>query len=279
MGGYNRPIKGELTVDRFVIPYRVYENHGPHIVCLNGVQQSMAMWSSFLARFASNYRILVFDFPNQGKGLVLSGSAKISLDEQTGIVHEVMKAARVNKEATLCAASWGGVVAIVFAIKYPDAVRRLILASLGTRPNKNMVQTIQRAFEIDAANRNQMAETLINSFGHDLSPSVKKKISRQFLTMSREQLNAFYEHGLFVMSTKTITDLVNLRDIRIKTTLIIGEKDTIIDLEDVRFLALQIPNAEIKEVKNVGHFLHLEREEVLDIYEDILSTTDISANR
>jgi pimeloyl-ACP methyl ester carboxylesterase len=142
-----------------------------------------------------------------------------------------------------------------------------------------MVQTIQRAFEIDAANRNQMAETLINSFGHDLSPSVKKKISRQFLTMSREQLNAFYEHGLFVMSTKTITDLVNLRDIRIKTTLIIGEKDTIIDLEDVRSLALQIPNAEIKVVKNVGHFLHLEREEVLDIYEDILSTTDISTNR
>ena len=72
---------------------------------------------------------------------------------------------------------------------------------------------------------------------------------------------------------------MNLRDIRIKTTLIIGEKDTIIDLEDVRFLALQIPNAEIKVVKNVGHFLHLEREEVLDIYEDILSTTDISANR
>jgi pimeloyl-ACP methyl ester carboxylesterase len=146
----------------------------------------------------------------------------------------------------------------------------MILASLGTRPNRNMVQTIRKAFPIDEDNRDQMADTLINSFGKNLPPSVKKKISMQFRTMSKNQLNAFYEHGLFVISTKRISDLVNLKDIKIKTTLIVGEKDTIIDLEDVKFLALQIPNAEIKVVKNVGHFLHLERDEVLDVYADIL---------
>jgi len=267
---YVRPTKGTLTVDRFVIPYRVYENDGPHIVCLNGVQQSMAMWSTFIARFTRDYRIVLFDFPNQGKGLVRSGLEKVSLEEQVSILHEVMKAARVNKEATLCAASWGGVVAVSFAVKYPEAVTRMILASLGTRPNRNMVQTIRKAFPIDEDNRDQMADTLINSFGKNLPPSVKKKISMQFRTMSKNQLNAFYEHGLFVISTKRISDLVNLKDIKIKTTLIVGEKDTIIDLEDVKFLALQIPNAEIKVVKNVGHFLHLERDEVLDVYADIL---------
>jgi len=64
--------------------------------------------------------------------------------------------------------------------------------------------------------------------------------------------------------------MVDLRSIKAKTILLNGEKDAIIDLEDVKFLASQIPNCESRIVKDVGHFLHMEREEVLDIYEDIL---------
>ena len=52
--------------------------------------------------------------------------------------------------------------------------------------------------------------------------------------------------------------------------MIYGENDTIIDLEDVRFLASQILDCEVKIVKGAGHFLHMERQDVFDIYEDIL---------
>ncbi len=52
--------------------------------------------------------------------------------------------------------------------------------------------------------------------------------------------------------------------------MIYGEKDTIIDLEDVKFLASQIPQCEVRIVKGAGHFLHMEQEDVFDIYEDLL---------
>lgn len=263
-------VKGMIDAGRFVIPYRIYENDGPHILCINGVQQSMAMWHTFVMRYAPYYRIVLFDFPDQGKGKILSGPIFITLDEQVDILHEVIKATGTNKNVTICSASWGGIVAMAFASRYRNEVKQLCLASLGTKANDKMVETIKKGSQIDPQDRQKMADILIESFGQNLPDNIKNKIVNQFQTMSQENLRAFYEHGLFVVSTKKIGNLINLSNITAKTFLIHGEKDTIIDLEDVKFLASQIPQCEVRIVKDAGHFLHIEREDAFNIYADIL---------
>ncbi len=263
-------VKGTIESGRFVIPYRIYEHDGPHIICLNGVQQSMAMWHTLVMRYAPHYRVVLFDFPNQGKGKVTSGPIFVTLDEQVEILREVMKATGINKNVTICSASWGGIIAMAFASQYHNEVKQLCLASLGTKANDAMVKTIQKGFQIDPQNRQKMADILIESFGQNLPENVKNKIVSQFHSMSEENLRAFYEHGLFVVSTKKLGDLINLPSIKVKTFLIYGENDTIIDLEDVKFLSSQIPNSEVRVVKGAGHFLHMEQECIFDIYEDIL---------
>ena len=159
---------------------------------------------------------------------------------------------------------------MAFASQYHNEVKQLCLASLGTKANDAMVKTIQKGFQIDPQNRQKMADILIESFGQNLPENVKNKIVSQFHSMSEENLRAFYEHGLFVVSTKKLGDLINLPSIKVKTFLIYGENDTIIDLEDVKFLSSQIPNSEVRVVKGAGHFLHMEQECIFDIYEDIL---------
>jgi len=263
-------VKGTIELGRFVIPYRIYENDGPHIICLNGVQQSMAMWHSFVLRYAPHYRVVLFDFPNQGKGKVVSGPIFVTLDEQVEILRGVIKATGINKNVSVCSASWGGIVAMAFASRYHNEVKQLCLASLGTKASDAMVETIKKGFQIDPKDRQKMADILIESFGQNLPDNVKNKIVTQFHAMSQENLRAFYEHGLFVVSTKKLGDLINLSNIKEKTFLIYGEKDTIIDLEDVKFLASKIPQCEVKIVKGAGHFLHMEREDIFDVYEDFL---------
>jgi pimeloyl-ACP methyl ester carboxylesterase len=263
--------KGQVKIKRFIIPYRVYGNDGLHLVCLNGVQQSMAMWHSFVSRFSQDHKIILFDFPGQGKSSVESGSLSASIDEQVEILSGVIKATGASN-IVLCSASWGGVVAMVFATKYPQLVKRLILAGMGTRPNKKMVETIKKGCNMDDRERKAMAQVLIKSFGENLPGQIKERISKQFSAMSKESLRAFCEHGLFILSAKSLGDIVDFKNIKVETILLNGEKDTIIDLEDVKFLAAQIPNCKMKIIKNVGHFLHLEDDNVLDIYSDILST-------
>ena len=264
-------VKSVLEAGRFLIPYRIYENDGPHIVCVNGVQQSMAMWQSFISRFSRKYRIVLFDFPNQGKARIVSGPEQVSLNEQIEILKAVLDQTGTGVDATLCAASWGGVVAVGFAAMHSARIQRLVLASLGTKPNRKMVETIEKAVAVDVKNRAKMAEILLKSFGQDLPLSVKRKIIGQFHAMKEERLRAFFEHGLFVIASKSLSEVVNLQNIKAKTILLNGEKDTIIDLEDVKVLSSQIPDCEMIVVKGVGHFLHLEDAGVLDIYETILS--------
>lgn len=259
-----------LHTGRFQIPYRIYENEGPQFICVNGVQQSMAMWQSLVARFSRDYRIVLFDFPNQGKAKILVGPSQVSLDEQVEILAAMMDKAGLTRDATLCAASWGGVIAVAFASRFPDRVKRLILASLGTKPNKKMVETIKKGSGLHINNRDQMAHTLIRSFGESLPAKMKENIINQFRAMKEEALQAFYEHGLFVIASKQLSEVVDLSTIRAETILLNGENDTIIDLDDVRFLASQIPHCELRIIKGVGHFLHMENENVLDIYEEIL---------
>jgi len=263
--------KEVLHIGRFSIPYRIYENNGPQIICVNGVQQSMAMWLTFVARFGRDYRIVLFDFPNQGKGKILSGSSQVTLDEQVEILTAMMGEVELSRDASLCAASWGGVIAVAFAARYPHRVKRLVLASLGTKPNKKMVETIRKGSGLHINNREQMAQTLIRSFGESLPDKMKESIINQFRTMKEVNIQAFYEHGLFVIESKQLSEIVDLGAIKEKTILLNGEKDTIIDLDDVRFLASKIPDCELRIIKGVGHFLHMENEKVMDVYAEILS--------
>ena len=93
-----------------------------------------------------------------------------------------------------------------------------------------------------------------------------------FVQIVKRQVHSESFHGLFVVSTRQISNVVDLSKIKCKTILLNGEKDAIIDLRDVKFLASQIPNCQIRIIKGVGHFLHLEKKELLDIYADILNS-------
>ena len=67
MKNYRPTLKKNIETGRFSIPLRIYGDTGPHLVCVNGVQQSMAMWRSFVTRFSCEYQIALFDFPGRGK--------------------------------------------------------------------------------------------------------------------------------------------------------------------------------------------------------------------
>ncbi|MDH3442433.1 MAG: alpha/beta hydrolase [Deltaproteobacteria bacterium] len=265
-------VKGEIEFDRFVIPYRMCGAGERTVVFVNGLQQSMAMWHSFVRRFSRNYRIMIFDFPNHGKGRITSGSDDVSVDEQVNILDAVANVAETTSQLTVCSASWGGVVAAIYAVRNPGKVQRLILASMGTRANAKMVAMISKGFGIRLQDRLQIAETLIKTFGDDLPPSMKRKIYMQFQHMSQAGLEAFQRHGLFVLTMRELANAVDVREIKCKTIIVHGQKDTIVDEEDAVFLASQIPNADFKSIPGVGHFLHLEDDEILDIYDDILAS-------
>jgi pimeloyl-ACP methyl ester carboxylesterase len=264
------PTKGKLTVQRFIVPYRVYGAGAHTLVFVNGVQQSMAMWHSFVRRFSTTYKIVLFDLPNQGAGRIITGAVHLSLDEQVDILAAVIDKTCGAEVPTICSASWGGVIAMAYAVRHPQRVKSLILASMGTRANQKMIEMISQGLQSPVKDPLEVAATLIEGIGRDLPGPMKSKIISQFQHMGPEAFQAFLRHGSTVLSVRELGKVVDVSKVQCKATLLHGENDTIVDFDDVRYLAAQLPRSELRVIKNVGHFLHLEKEELLDVYEEIL---------
>ncbi len=263
--------KGELRVDRFLIPYRVYGEAGRFIVCVNGAQQTMAAWKSVVSYFSKDYRVVLFDFPGQGRAQVLSGPTDISVDEQVMVLRQVVLAQNVPEKFYVVGASWGGVVVLVFTSQHPELVDKVILASFSAKTSKRMLRVLNKGKELYEGGRgDEVSDLIIENFGQHLSKAYKDKICHQFGAIKDEHFRAFYAHAQLLEGGHSIDEVVELENIKAKTLIINGKHDTISDLEDLVVVSTRIPNCEIRVIEGVGHFLHNEREDILGIYGQFL---------
>lgn len=264
--------RGEITVGRFLIPYRLFGQGSRFMVCVNAAQQTMAAWRPVVNYFSKDYRLLLFDFPGQGRAQINSGSAVVALDEQVEVLHQVLSAQNASEKSIVAGASWGGIVVAVFAARFPHLVDKIILASFGIRVNEKLVQAIRAGQQLNGtATGEQVAGVIIKYFGQHLNDAFKKKMYDQFKNIKKEHLENFHAHGQLLETTKHINEVVDLHSIKAQTLIINGEMDTVMDLEDITLAAAQIANCVIKIVPGVGHFLHNESDDVLSIYRAFLS--------
>jgi pimeloyl-ACP methyl ester carboxylesterase len=239
---------------------------------VNGAQQTMAAWRPVVTYFSRDYRLLLFDFPGQGRAQIISGSAVVDLDEQVEVLNQVLSAQNAPDKAIVAGASWGGVVVAAFASRFPHLVDKIILASFGIRVNEKLVQAIREGQELNGtATGEQVADVIIKYFGQHLNEAFKKRMHDQFKNIKKEHLENFHAHGQVLKTTKHINEVVDLHSIRAQTLIINGEMDTVMDFDDITLAAAQIANCVVKIVPGVGHFLHNESDDVLAIYRDFLS--------
>jgi len=265
--------KGQIEVGRFLVPYRIYGDHGEIIVCVSGAQQTMAAWRSVVSYFSKEYIVVIFDLPGQRKGGILSGYDSISLDEQIEILYQIILRSGDTKRINLAGSSWGAIIAAAFASRYPEYVDKIILASFGVRPSKRLLETIKKGKELYGNGKShELGDLIVNNFGQRLPKAYKKRIYKQFISFDDECARAFFAHSTLIESVSNIREIVDLRNIKAKTLIINGEEDAILDLEDMNIAANQIPDCETRIVADTGHFLHLEREDILDIYREFFSS-------
>jgi pimeloyl-ACP methyl ester carboxylesterase len=242
------------------------------MVCVNAAQQSMAAWRPVVTYFSKDYRLLLFDFPGQGRAQIISGSTVVTLDEQVEVLHQVLSAQNAPGKSIVAGASWGGIVVAGFASRFPHLVDKIILASFGIRVSEKLVQAIREGQQLNGtATGGQVADVIIKYFGQHLNEAFKKKLYDQFRNIKKEHLENFHAHGQLLENTKHIDEVVDLHSIKAQTLIINGEMDTVMDLDDINLAAAQIANCTVKIIPGVGHFLHNESDDVLSIYRAFLA--------
>lgn len=263
--------KDTLLHGRFAIPLRRYGDHPDVLVCVSGVLQTMAVWRAVAKRFSRHFTVIIFDMPGVGRSRILSGGAHVTVEEQIDVVHALIGCVTPHRSLTLAGSSWGTAIAAGYAARYPDAVQQLVLSSFGMKPNAEMARIIEHAQELyDTRNYAAGADLIIRMFGEQIGETYKRQIESQFASLSDESAASFHEHCRNILTLGRLQDSVDLTRIRARTLIVNGARDRIIDLDDMWVAEQLIPDCQCRLVDGVGHFLHFERPEVLDDYEDFM---------
>src|ERR1700754_749139 len=103
--------KSVVQTGRFEVPTAIAGGTGPLIVGVNGAQQTMGSWRALVKFFVPRgWRVLLFDFPGQGRGRIIDGGPDVSLDEQVEITRAVIDSISPAAPVNLIGGSWGAVV-------------------------------------------------------------------------------------------------------------------------------------------------------------------------
>lgn len=103
------------------------EETKPCVVFLNGGMNCSEMWFKYVEKMSDEYRILIFDYPIEIK----------TVDETAQIIHEFLIKLGIEK-AFFAGASFGGMMAQIFARKYPQMVTGLGLFSTAGLDEKTL---------------------------------------------------------------------------------------------------------------------------------------------
>lgn len=120
----------ELIFQGKKVHYEIHGNGGEPIVLLNGIMMSTASWKPFIECMTVHNTLVLVDFFDQGQSERMTASYDHSI--QVALLDAVLEkvAAEIWYEKfNIMGISYGGEVAIQYALAHPDRVRRLILAN------------------------------------------------------------------------------------------------------------------------------------------------------
>lgn len=268
-------IAGDLT-----IPVAVTGTGPRTLVCVNGMQQTMAVWRSLVKRMAStDYRTVLFDFPNQGRAATPPSQGSLTLDEQVDVLHAVVRHVSAEEPVALIGGSWGSLVAAAYAATHPHRVSRMVLGGFQTRPNAKLRDVAHRGRALVEAGRGpELSSLFAEEFGRGIDPTRRAAIEAQFLALRPEQFRQMYDSARLLVEQVDFESLFDLSRVEADTLLVNGDRDPLVDWPLTPSIAARFPTASWHVEPGVGHFLHFERPSLVDVYARFLTGTALVAD-
>lgn len=244
-------IDKEITVKDLKIGYKVFGSGKP-VLILHGWGSNSERWQKVSELLAEkNFQIVVPDLPGFGK----SEMPKVawSLDNYVEwLVDFSQTVTELNDNFYLVGHSFGGALAVKFAIRHNQKVKKLFLVSAAcVRTNTLIKKIFYRISKI------------IKVFSFmPFYPQFRKVIYR-FIIKKSDYLK---QEGIMKETyLKVILDDLSYKLIFIKvpTTIIWGDKDTLTPLEQAHFINKKIPHSKLIIIAGADHSLNIKVPETL----------------
>lgn len=215
------------------------------------------VWKHWIRFFSEHCRFVRYD--ERGCGMSDWNGSALSLDQWVDDLKSVIDAAQPAGPVTLLGISQGAATCILYAIRYPERVARLILYGGYARG------ALRRGGPETASSYRAMIDLARVDWGRD-NPTFRQVFTSRFIPEgSPEQLGWFNdlclkstsgEVAARLFEARGVIDITEAVDKLQRPTLVLhARNDEVVPIAEGRFLATKIPDAEFIELDSRNHVL------------------------
>lgn len=241
-----------------MVLHSVIQGEGKPLLIIHGFLGMSDNWKTLAVQYvAAGFQTHAIDMRNHGKSF--------HADEFTyeAMVQDLVEYISFHKlgKVDIIGHSMGGKAAMFFAIQYPQLLDRLVVADIGPKyykPHHQDVMAALNAVDFSIHTDRAAVEAAMEPYLPDFG-------TRQFLLKSvywvepGKQLGFRFNLDAFNKVIDNIGEALP-EDGRFDgpTLFLRGDKSNYIKDEDMDLIKSHFPKAELKEIKNAGHWLHAE---------------------
>lgn len=237
--------------------YEIAGDGQPMILIHAGVADGR-MWDEQFAEFAQQYRVVRYDMRGFGRSAMPSGTFS-----NHGDVAGLLDFLQIE-QAIVVGISFGGKIAIDFALAYPERITRLVLGAPsigGTKPSERILQFWEAEEAAMDAEDLETAVSLnlqlwvdgIHRQPEQVNPTVRQKVAE----MQREIFLMEIPDEIEEVSLEPVAN-GRLHEITVPTLVLVGDLDLPEKVTQASWLASELPNAQHAVIPNVAHMLNME---------------------
>ncbi|MFW7380088.1 MAG: alpha/beta fold hydrolase [Oligoflexus sp.] len=269
------------SFDGTPIWFRQIGNQGPYMVLCDGVGCEGYVWKYVIRDFASDYRLLHFNYRGHGKTPMPRDKGNIGIEVNVRDLAAILNHLKVREPIILVGHSMGVQVVLEFYKQFPKKVQALIaltgpygqaLATLYNSPVPNLVfPTVKKLFETYPQVTRTIWRNLINT-EIGIQYAMRFELNRHLL--KREDFSPYLrdlsrmDPFAFLSSLEAAAkhDAASyLPHIKVPTLIIAGEKDRFTPYWVGEKMAEKIPGAEFLALPTASHTGPLELPDLVNL--------------
>ena len=207
------------------------------MVLLHGANDNAGTWFTVAAALARSWRLIVPDLAGHGESAPATGPIPIST-----VVEGLEKLLANERGFTLVGNSFGGWMALIYTLRNPDRVSRLVLEASGglSRP---------LAIALAARSREEALPILRAVHGPGFQPPewAIDALLQRAVDSPMLRFTEVVEHDVES----------RLNEIRVPATLVWGANDGVLPLSYAEALHESIPGSQLRVIEGAAHIPHL----------------------
>ncbi len=229
---------------------------GPPVVLVHGWIESSWCWLRLFDQVSSQYRCHALDLLGFGQTTIPEEATEFDIQAQVDLVLQFLET-RVEGPVHLVGHSMGGMIALQVAVKRPELLRSLTLASApidGPNAVARLLQIVGLPVIRDSTFRllrsREVARFLSNYFVH------KVPVPEQMIEdAQRVPHKALFGSANSILSTNMEPLLGR---VKVPALVLFGDRDRVVDIGQGALAADRIRNAEFRIFRSCGHCPQIE---------------------